>query len=120
MEPYVTVEFVLNSLRTHPFTSCATMHVTGYTSALMLVEDAVYVFDPQSGCEAGEQVLFGTVVLLKFNTCEEYCSYLENIWFGHENAQFEFTPILHKQSSKKNKTYQIFVHMLWYIWMSLR
>ena len=103
MEPYVTVEFVLNSLRTHAFTSWATMFVQGYMSALMLVGDADYVFKQHSRCEAADQVPFGTAVLLKFNTCEEYCSYLENMWLGHENVQFDFTQLLHKQSSKKNK-----------------
>ena len=66
-------------MKTHAFTSCATMCVQGSISELMLAGDAVYVFDPYSRGQAGEKVPYGTAVLLKFNSCEQYYSYLENM-----------------------------------------
>ena len=53
------------------------MCVQGSTSALMLVGDDISVFDPHSRDEASEQAPSRMSVLLKFNSCDQYCSYLE-------------------------------------------
>ena len=44
IEPYVTVQFALSTLKIHAFTSYTTMGIQESKSVLMLVGDDVYVF----------------------------------------------------------------------------
>ena len=71
-------------MKIHAFTSCATKCIQGSTSTLKFVGDDIYVFDLPSRNKAGEQVLSGSAVLIKFNSCNQYCMYLQEMLIQHK------------------------------------